>query len=100
MKGKGHIIRVMPNTPIAICQGVSALAISEDCQKKEIDMALKLFSALGMTLIVKEDIFDVISALSGSGPAYLFYFIEALIDTAIKEGLGKKDAYDLVIKYL
>jgi pyrroline-5-carboxylate reductase len=95
--GKGHIIRVMPNTPIAICQGVSALAIGENCQKKDIDMVQKLFSALGTTLIVKEDVFDAVSALSGSGPAYFFYFIEALIDSAVKEGLEEREASDLII---
>jgi len=97
LKGKGNIIRVMPNTPIAIGRGVSALAIGDSCHEKEIALVQKLFSSMGMTLIVKEEIFDTISALSGSGPAYLFYFIESFIAAAVSEGLEKKAAYDLVI---
>ncbi|MBN1914832.1 MAG: pyrroline-5-carboxylate reductase [Parachlamydiales bacterium] len=97
LKGKGKIIRVMPNTPISIGQGVSALAIGEGCDQKEIAIVQKLFSSMGKTLIVKEDLFDVVSALSGSGPAYLFYFVESLIDAAVRQGLEKHVAHDLII---
>ncbi|MFA6118994.1 MAG: pyrroline-5-carboxylate reductase [Parachlamydiales bacterium] len=97
LKGKGHIIRVMPNTPIEICQGVSALAIGEECNEKDICLVKSFFSAMGKTFIVKEDFFDIVSALFGSGPAYFFYFIESMIDAAVKEGLDKKVACDMVI---
>lgn len=97
LRGRGHIVRVMPNTPVAICQGVSALAIGDRCLEEDIAQVQKLFSALGRTFIVQEAIFDTVSALSGSGPAYLFYLIEAMIDAAVKEGLEEGVACDLVI---
>ncbi|MBT7461228.1 MAG: pyrroline-5-carboxylate reductase, partial [Waddliaceae bacterium] len=98
LSGKGHIIRVMPNTPVSVCSGVSALCIGDRCTEEDIKKTQKLFQSLGTTLVIKEDMFDAISALSGSGPAYFFYMIEALAASAIQRGFDEKTALNLVIE--
>lgn len=98
LSNKGHVIRVMPNTPVFICSGVSALCLGENCNNEDLEAVQKIFRSLGTTILIKEDMFDVISALSGSGPAYFFYVIEALVASAVQRGFDENTALNLVLK--
>jgi pyrroline-5-carboxylate reductase len=98
LNNKGHIIRAMPNTPVSICVGVTAICIDEKCSNIDISQVENLFNSLGTTIQIKENMFDSISALSGSGPAYFFYIIEALVKVAIQEGFDEKTALKLMIQ--
>ncbi len=92
------VIRVMPNTPALVLQAASALCRNKNVSDKDLAFADKLFSAIGTTTIVEERLMDAVTGLSGSGPAYVFSFIEALIDGGIKVGLSKDVAEALAVQ--
>jgi pyrroline-5-carboxylate reductase len=80
------IVRVMPNTPALIQMGMSALSAGKYAQEIHLDLVVSLFEALGETVIVPEDMMDAVTAVSGSGPGYLFRILECFVQAA--EGLG------------
>ncbi|MGB8603234.1 MAG: pyrroline-5-carboxylate reductase [Rhizomicrobium sp.] len=91
-----HIVRAMPNTPGAIGQGITGLFAAKTAEKKDCVLAEKLLSALGQTVWVeKERLIDAVTAISGSGPAYVFALVEALTAAAIKLGLSETQAEQL-----
>ena len=92
------IIRVMPNTPALIQEGATALCKNSNVSESDLDYALSLFNTIGITVAVEEKAMDAITGLSGSGPAYVFSFIEALIDGGVKSGLSRDVARDLTIQ--
>ncbi|KKU08015.1 MAG: Pyrroline-5-carboxylate reductase [Candidatus Magasanikbacteria bacterium GW2011_GWA2_45_39] len=95
--GTKKVVRSMPNTPAQIGQGMVVWYAPRVIQKAERALVEEIFSVLGKTLQVhSEDVIDKATAVSGSGPAYLFYFAECLIDAAQALGLGYKDATLLV----
>lgn len=89
LKKKGKIIRVMPNTPAIVQEGVSAIACGDDISKKDIEITKRIFNAVGRTVIVDESMMDAVTGLSGSGPAYIFLIIESLTDAGVKMGLPR-----------
>lgn len=89
LKKKGKIIRVMPNTPAIVREGVSAIACGDDISKKDIEITKRIFNAVGRTVIVDESMMDAVTGLSGSGPAYIFLIIESLTDAGVKMGLPR-----------
>ncbi len=89
------VIRCMPNTPAAIGAGVTALARGKFATDTHLMTALNILSAVGKTIIVDENQMDAVTAVSGTGPAYVFYLAEALIDAAMAEGLSREQAYGL-----
>lgn len=92
------IVRAMPNTPAQIQTGVTGLYALPKVSKTQISMADKILSAAGSTLwLDSEDKLDAVTAISGSGPAYVFYFIEALQEAALTLGLNEADAKQLSI---
>jgi pyrroline-5-carboxylate reductase len=93
-----RLVRVMPNTPALIQEGASAL--SPGCLTTDDDMgkARAIFNAVGRTVVLSENYLDAVTGLSGSGPAYVFSFIEALIDGGVKVGLNRTDAQLLVLQ--
>ena len=92
------IVRVMPNTPALIGEGASALFANTKA-KPLMDKAMKIFSAVGRTVIVdSEDLIDSVTAVSGSGPAYFFALMEEMIKAAIDLGLSEKIAKNLVLQ--
>lgn len=92
------IIRVMPNTPALIGEGASALFANEKA-KTVLQKAKSIFSAVGQAVVVEnEDLIDVVTAVSGSGPAYYFLLIEEMIKTAEQLGLAPDVAKKLVIQ--
>ncbi len=95
---KASIIRAMPNTPVAVGEGMAAIYAPSHVSDLHQKWADSIFSASGACLFVpKEGQMHAVTALSGSGPAYFFYFIEALAEAGVAAGLSKTDSYKLAI---
>lgn len=93
---KARIVRAMPNTPGAIGQGISGLFAAPGTTKADRKQAQALLSVLGETVwVAKEDLIDSVTAVSGSGPAYLFLMAEAMTEAGIAEGLPPNQAEKL-----
>ncbi len=93
------VVRVMPNTPITVGEGVSAWFASESVSKKQRDLMSAMFSSFGMEIeVADEETIDKVTPLSGSGPAYVFYFLEALIEGGEALGLDGQQALILAIQ--
>lgn len=91
------IIRVMPNTPAMVRMGITAISPGPLAKAKDINMAVKIFSQVGETVIVEEEMMDAVTALSGSGPGYAFLIMEAFVDAGVRLGLKKEIALRLAI---
>lgn len=99
IEGSGaRVIRVMPNTPALIQEGASALSPGKNVTKEEMDIAFHIFEAVGKAVVMDEDYLDAVTGLSGSGPAYVFSFLEALIDAGVMVGLPRNHAETLVMQ--
>lgn len=83
------LIRVMPNTPALIGEGVSALALGQFAGPEHEAVGRQIFGALGQVVVVAEQMMDGVTGLSGSGPAYVFLFLEALTDAGVRVGLSR-----------
>jgi pyrroline-5-carboxylate reductase len=92
---KMKVIRTMPNTPSLVGQGMSAISYSNSVTTKELDLVVKLFGSFGRTEIIDEKLMDTIPAISGSSPAYVYIFIEALADGGVAQGIPRHIAYTL-----
>jgi pyrroline-5-carboxylate reductase len=90
--GDAKIIRVMPNTPAMVGEGMSALARSGSVTDAEFDAVRGVFSAVGRVTEVSEDQLDAVTGVSGSSPAYAYMYMQALIESGIRHGLDEKDA--------
>ena len=92
-----NVIRVMPNTPALVGEAMCALSLCEKVKKKEYEKQISLiqniFNGLGKCAIVPEEMMDAVTAVSGSSPAYVFMFIEAMADAAVRAGMTRKTAY-------
>ncbi len=95
---KIRIIRVMPNTPALVLAGASALSGNSRITDADMQLAQSLFNGVGKAVVLEERYLDAVTGLSGSGPAYVFTFIEAMIDAGIKEGLTRPVAETLVLQ--
>ena len=95
-----RVIRVMPNTPALVGASASALASGKSATAEDAQLALKLFSSVGVALQVKESLLDAVTGLSGSGPAYAFLMIEALSDGGVAAGLPRDIATRLAAQTL
>lgn len=89
---KGRVIRVMPNTPAMIGEGMSAISVSKGVTDEDIADALEIFGAVGETVLVREDMIDAVTGLSGSGPAFIYMVIESMADAGVKLGLTRSVA--------
>lgn len=94
LTGRLKLIRVMPNTPALVGAGMAAIATNENVDEQEKQLAVTLFSSFGLAKVVPEHLIDAVVGVSGSGPAYVYLFIEALADSAVLEGMPRKDAYE------
>lgn len=90
-----RVIRVMPNTPALVGEAASAFALGKSATAADGDLAKKLLSAVGVAIQVKESLLDAVTGLSGSGPAYVYQFIEALSDGGVAAGLPRDIATKL-----
>jgi len=93
-----RLIRVMPNTPALVMEGASALCGGSRVTAADLDSARLIFDAVGTCVVLSEAEIDAVTGLSGSGPAYVFSFIEALIDSGVKVGLARAVAEKLVLQ--
>ena len=84
-----RIVRVMPNTPALIQRGASAYSLGPTATKDDADFAAQVLGAVGLAVLVKEELLDVVTGLSGSGPAYIYLVIEALSDAGVLMGLPR-----------
>jgi pyrroline-5-carboxylate reductase len=83
------VLRCMPNTPLMVGEGFTAICEDTSFSDKDVDWAKSLFETLGTVAMLPEMLFDAIIAVAGSAPAYVFVFVEALIDAGIKLGLPR-----------
>lgn len=91
------IIRVMPNTPSLVLSGMSAFCSNNNTNQDDIKTAKTILESMGKALEVTENKMDAVTAISGSGPAYFFYFVESMIEEAENLGLTKEEATILTI---
>lgn len=95
MGGKARkIIRCMPNTPALVGEGCTGACPSESVTKEELAQVLDLLQSFGVAQEVPERLMDAVVAVSGSAPAYVFLFIEAMADAAVADGMPRKQAYE------
>ena len=84
----------MPNTPALVGEGMTAACANDAVTEEEKEYALKILRSFGKVEIVAENMIDAVVAVSGSAPAYVFMFIEAMADAAVSEGMPRKQAYE------
>jgi pyrroline-5-carboxylate reductase len=97
LTGKVRVIRAMPNMPVKIGEGVTALIKGRFAGAADLSLAREIFGPLGMTLVVsKESLIDSVTAISGSGPAYFFYIFKAMETAARALGLTEKESDSLI----
>ena len=92
------IARVMPNTPILVNKGASAISLGDGVEERQKNFVQEFLQSAGTAIFVDESLQDAVTATSGSGPAYFFAFVEEMIKGAIALGLSEKDATALTIQ--
>ena len=92
---KQDLVRAMPNNPCTIGEGMIVITLAKDTSERRMEEAFEVFSSVGRTLTLEEHLFDAVTGLSGSGPAYAYLFIEALADGGVKMGIPKSTAVTL-----
>ena len=92
---KLKVVRTMPNTPSLVGEGMSAICYNEMISKEEVNSVVEIFESFGKVEIIDEKLIDVIPSISGSSPAYVYMFIEALAEGGVLRGLPWKQAYNL-----
>jgi pyrroline-5-carboxylate reductase len=92
------VVRAMPNTPSAVREGVTAYALGRHASDRDAELARVLFGSVGAVVEVPEERIDLVTGLSGSGPAYVFFLVESLIEAGVRAGLAPEVARDLVVQ--
>jgi pyrroline-5-carboxylate reductase len=92
------VVRVMPNTPALVDEGMAAISAGTHCDEQHLTVAEDLLAATGRVLRVPEKQQDAVTAISGSGPAYLFFVVEAMIEAGVHLGLPRSTATELVVQ--
>ena len=95
--GKSHlpVVRTMPNTPMLVSHGATAITPGADASEEHLTLVHRMFEAVGTVERVPEYLMDAVTGLSGSGPAYVYTLIEALTDAGVKQGLPRPTAFKL-----
>jgi pyrroline-5-carboxylate reductase len=94
------LIRVMPNTPALVLAGMSGMSANRNAVPDDINTARTILEAMGKVIEFKEEALDAVTALSGSGPAYVFYLVESMIQAGIDMGLDPYDSAILAVTTL
>jgi pyrroline-5-carboxylate reductase len=92
------VVRVMPNTPALVGEAMSAVAAGAHAKEEHLARAEEIFRPVGKVIRLPESQLDAVTALSGSGPAYIFYLVEAMTDAGILLGLPRAIAHDLIVQ--
>lgn len=92
------VVRVMPNTPARVGAGATALSKGRFVSPEQLKEVAALFDCVGTTIVVPEEQMDAVTAVSGSGPAYFFLLVEALVDAGVGVGLSRRVATDLAVQ--
>ncbi|MDY6825835.1 MAG: pyrroline-5-carboxylate reductase [Bacillota bacterium] len=92
------VIRLMPNTPCLIGEGTIVISIGDDITEEEFNIVENLLKPLGLTIRIPEKLMDSVTGLSGTGPAYVFLFIETMIDAGVSVGIRRDVASKMVIQ--
>ncbi len=97
---KAKVVRVMPNNPALVGEGITAISLPLQSEASDLDMRIvqKIFESVGKTVFVKEELMDAVTALSGSGPGFVYFFVEAMIDGGVVAGLSYGNARKLAIQ--
>jgi len=95
---KAPVVRVMPNLPMAVNASITPMAYGRYATPEHRSMARALFALVGDTVDVSEDLMDATTALSGSGPAYVYLLMEALVDAALQVGFSLDTAKDMAVQ--
>ena len=93
IKRPAKIVRAMPNTPVLVGEGMTALAYNQNITNEDISLIIKLFKSMGKVDVIEEKLMDVATAISGSSPAIVYMFIEALADGGVLQGMSREKAY-------
>ena len=88
------IVRTMPNTPALVNEGMAALCPNKNIEDEELKIVKDIFDSFGKSEVVGEYLIDAVIGVSGSSPAYVFMFIEAMADAAVMAGMPRKQAYN------
>jgi len=96
--GEARVVRVMPNTPALVNAGAAGIAVSDNCSGDDAATACTIFEAVGIAETVPEALIDVVTALSGSGPAYFFCLVECLARAAAAHGMDEAQATRLAVQ--
>ncbi|MGZ4782786.1 MAG: pyrroline-5-carboxylate reductase [Oryzihumus sp.] len=94
------VVRVMPNTPALVDQGMAAISAGSHCDEAHLAEAEQLLRSCGKVLRVPEKHQDAVTAISGSGPAYIFYVVEAMIEAGVLLGMPRSTSTELVVQTL
>ncbi|HAK89273.1 MAG TPA: pyrroline-5-carboxylate reductase [Nitrospiraceae bacterium] len=94
------LIRVMPNTPALVQEGMSVMSLCECFSDRDISIVRDIFMSVGRVLTMPEKYMNAVTALSGSGPAFIALFVEALIEGGVKTGINKEHAVELAVQTL
>jgi pyrroline-5-carboxylate reductase len=97
LPGGQAVVRTMPNTPATVGQAVTGIAGGSRVTPNDLDLAMRLFETVGEVIVIEEDRIDALGSISGSGPAYLFYFIEQFVRVAEEKGFTREQA-DLMVR--
>ncbi|PKG21873.1 pyrroline-5-carboxylate reductase [Niallia nealsonii] len=97
---KLSVARAMPNTSAAVGKSATGIAVNETVTDKQMELILNIFQTVGLTAVVEETKLDAVTGLSGSGPAYFYYIVEAMEKGALEVGLDPDMANDLIIQTL
>ena len=92
------VVRVMPNTPALVDEGMAAISRGSHCDEAHLDEAESLMASTGRVIRVPERQQDAVTAISGSGPAYLFFVVEAMIEAGVHLGLPRTTSTELVVQ--
>lgn len=87
------VVRTMPNTPALVGEGMTGMCVNAQVTDEEAERVKSILESMGKVAIVKESLIDAVVAVSGSAPAYVFMFIEAMADAAVSLGMDRKSAY-------
>lgn len=88
------IVRTMPNTPALVGEGITAACCNEYVEQKELEYVVSILKGFGKCEVIPEHLMDVVVSVSGSSPAYVFMFIEAMADAAVADGMPRVQAYE------